>query len=340
MSNKQIGNKNSLTQRGVIVKKYLAKHIEMPSLTLAKLLHNDYPALWSTPEDARTIVRYYRGATGNSARKNIDKSLPFLGTGKVAGFIPEQSQDYEPVIIKGARRIGVISDLHIPNHRNTPIQLAIDKFKEINIDTLIINGDLLDNTPFTKHDCKPPNISDVKKWFDMTERFLEYLRDTFPKARIIWTEGNHDHWYVKWMYRHAAILSDDAYYSLTERLHLADYKIEFIDEKKYIMLGKLSVAHGHHIVKGLFMPVNGARGVYLRAKVSCMIGHVHAESSHTQTDLRGDIVTCWSTGCLCTLTPDYQPMGGNANHGFATVAVNADGDFSVSNYRIHRGKLL
>ena len=106
------------------------------------------------------------------------------------------------------------------------------------------------------------------------------------------------------------------------------------------MAGKLAVVHGHFLVKGLFAPVNAARGVYLRAKQNCLIGHVHVPSQHTETDLHGNLVGTWSTGCLCSLTPDYQPHGGKASHGFATIKVHQDKSFTVENYHIHKGKIL
>jgi hypothetical protein len=35
------------------------------------------------------------------------------------------------------------------------------------------------------------------------------------------------------------------------------------------------------------LPVNAARGVFMKAKESCIIGHVHKVSEHQETDIDG-----------------------------------------------------
>jgi hypothetical protein len=44
---------------------------------------------------------------------------------------------------------------------------------------------------------------------------------------------------------------------------------------------------------------------------------------------------CWSTGCLCDLTPDYSRVN-RWNHGFAVVEVDEAGSFNVDNLRISK----
>lgn len=328
---------------GKLVLDYLEKHSDLPSLTLAKIIYKDHAAMFGSVDGVRSVIKYYRGRTGEYNRKNLSNKKFVKPLSEGINFSPwmptEESVDETPYFLN-KRRIGILSDLHIPNHRVTPINLAFSYFKDKKIDCLLLNGDLLDNTPFTRHDGKKPSAVDVKRWFDKTEMFLELCRDTFPDAQILWTEGNHDYWYKRWMYQHAWQLGDDPHFSLQERLRLDEYKIEFIPQERFVMAGKLAICHGHHLVKGIIAPVNAARGVYLKAKKSVLIGHVHVESSHTETDLHGDIITCWSTGCNCTLTPEYMPMAGKACHGFAYVEVEENGNYTVDNKRIHRGKML
>ena len=88
-----------------------------------------------------------------------------------------------------------------------------------------------------------------------------------------------------------------------------------------------------------FSPVNIARGLFLKAKVSAMQGHNHQTSEHTETDMNGRITTTWSVGCLSELHPMYMPLN-KWNHGFAFVEVQPDGDFQVQNKRIHKGEVL
>lgn len=339
---------NNQKAKGKIVTEYLEKyHTRLPKLTLAKLILKDNPLDFKDVDDARTLIRYYTGQQGKTNRARVEDSRFKEDNDKTKiNFAPysipqSESVDQTPFHLpKEQNKIGVISDLHIPNHRVEPIEIALQYFEEKGVNTIILNGDVMDNVPFTHFVHKRPSAKDVNSWFDMVEVFFEGLRERFPNVDIYWLEGNHDAWYKKWMWQHAWQLSDDPFYSLQSRLHLDEYKIIYIDERRYMMAGKLAIVHGHHLTKGIIAPVNAARGVFLRAKQSTMIGHVHVSSEHTETNLSGDIVTCWSTGCMCTLTPDYQPMGGKANHGFAYITVKDDGDFHVENKRIHKNKLL
>lgn len=317
-----------------IIKEYLNKFPDLPSLTLAKVIYKDHSALFMSIEDVRSNIRYYRGTSGsrNKKRMSVKSYYPYLPT--------EEAEDYKPYVLPAeCNLIGIISDIHIPNHRNKAINLALQYFAENNINTIIINGDLLDNTPYTKF-LVPPDKRDAKSYLEKAEFFLENLRDNFPDAKIIWAEGNHDFWYYQYLMRKAPELYGDEYYSLKERLNLDDYKIEYIGQERYIMAGKLSICHGHYLVRGIFTPVSAARTIMLKAKVPTLIGHVHQSSEYTDSDLHGGICTTWSTGCLCTLTPDYMPMGGKANHGFAFVKVEKDGSFFVTNKRILNDKIL
>lgn len=331
---------------GKIIEGYLDKYPEMPSLTMAKLILKDNPMDFKHVEQIRSTIRQYRGKCGDKKRSLNVRGTKHYKPKEVINFAPynmpaPESEDLVPVKLpKAINNVGIFSDFHIPNHRQEPIEVACKFFKEQGVNGLVLNGDILDNTPFTRHDGKRPSASEVRQWFDKTEMFFEWLRDYFPTADIYWTEGNHDFWYKRWMQAHAWQLDDDPYFSLQERLHIDDYKIKFIPQEQYLMAGKLAICHGHMLLRGMFAPVSAARGVYMRTKRSTIIGHVHVESSYTEPDLHGDIATCFSTGCMCTLTPAYQPMGGKACHGFAHLTIEKNGDFQLKNYRIHKGKIL
>ena len=64
-----------------------------------------------------------------------------------------------------------------------------------------------------------------------------------------------------------------------------------------------------------------------------MCGHCHTTSEHTDKNIQGAILTTWSVGCVCDLSPDYAPYG-NWNWGFALVDVEKNGNFTVENHRI------
>ena len=114
--------------------------------------------------------------------------------------------------------------------------------------------------------------------------------------------------------------------------------IDVISDKRIIKAGDLNIIHGHEFGGSVFSPVNIARGLFLRAKVSAMQGHNHQTSEHTESNMNGKITTTWSLGCLSELHPAYLPIN-KWNHGFAIVDVFGD-EFEVRNKRIHKGKVL
>jgi hypothetical protein len=113
--------------------------------------------------------------------------------------------------------------------------------------------------------------------------------------------------------------------------------IEIIADKRIMKAGELNIIHGHEY-PGAFSPVNIARGLFTRGKVSAMQGHNHQTSEHTEADMNGKITTTWSLGCLSELHPLYMPLN-KWNHGFAFVEIDGD-EFQVQNKRIYKGKVL
>jgi hypothetical protein len=198
----------------------------------------------------------------------------------------------------------------------------------------------MDNTPFTAHDAPPPSPDDVRDFFEMTQTFLNWLRAKFPKAHIIWIEGNHDNWLMRWLMKKAPILFNDPYYHLPQRLDLKKYNVDFFTQEVILQMGKLNASHGHTIVKGVFAPVNAARGAFVKTKSNYIIGHVHTTSQHIESNIKGEQIGCYSVGCLCELSPSYDPHNTKHNLGFAHITVEDSGGFQVNNKMIINGKIV
>ena len=80
-------------------------------------------------------------------------------------------------------------------------------------------------------------------------------------------------------------------------------------------------------------PVNPARGMFLRTNSTTLTGHQHRPSSHTDPDMYHSETTCWSQGCLCTLSPRYARIN-KWRQGYAVVEVDKSGEFNVHNYAL------
>jgi predicted phosphodiesterase len=327
------------TGKADIAREYRDRHgWDMPSLKLARIMRKELPIVFDSVEHARKILRYIEGKQGKAKHhKNIEvrKERP-----RNPYKLPESSKaERLPFTLATANNnILLISDLHIPYHDNQAIELAFDYGVKHGVNTVFINGDLLDFHHLSKF-IKDPRKRSVKHEFDTAKAFLVSLRATFPDAHIYWLKGNHCMRYEHWLMTKAHEIFDDEYYHLENRLRLNEERIHIIDDKALVKAGKLAITHGHHIMRGFFSPVNSARGAWMKSKQSVIISHVHKVSSHMENNLDGQTFGTWSTGCLCELRPDYSPLVANYQSGFAHITTDASGDFSVRNWHIIDGKL-
>jgi predicted phosphodiesterase len=324
-----------------LAKEYRAKWgWEMPTKQLARLMYNENPTTFIDVDRARSALRYIEGKHGkkelpHAIRTDIPERV------KNPYKLPEShKEDRQPLKLPLAcNNVLFISDLHIPYHDVDAVTIALDYGVKEQVNTIFINGDLIDFHKQSKFQHDPRKRSTLQE-FDAAKEFLRILRATFPDAAIYWLKGNHDTRYEHWLMAKAPELFGDPYYQLENRLRLNEERVTLLDDKQLVKIGKLSVTHGHHVMRGFFAPVNSARGVYMKAKQSTIIGHVHKVSAHSEVNMDGDVTTTWSTGCLCEIKPDYSPLVANYQHGFAHILVEPNGDYHVKNYQIINGKLF
>jgi len=330
------------SKKGQIVLEMLNRFPKHGSKTIADLIYKENPLLFKNAEQVRSVVRSHRGENGDVRRETALYYRENKDIVKVTSPKLPKSHEVERKPFKlplADNNILMISDIHLPYHNVEALESALNYGVQQKVNTIFINGDLLD---FHHHSrFQPdPNKRSTKEEFDACQEFFEYLRHIFPKARIYWLLGNHDIRYEEWLKLKAPMLFMDDYYLLEDRLDLAKYGVKKIDDKTLVKIGKLNVTHGHLLLRGVFAPVNAARGVFMRAKESCIIGHVHKVSEHQETTLNGNVVITYSTGCLCELSPDYSPMANNHMHGFAHITVEKNGDYHVMNKKIIKGKIF
>ena len=311
-----------------------------PKAKMARLIYDDNKLFFTDSEHVRSIINRITGKAGKKANAEIsDKSLfEEDDRPKNPYNLPESDETvYEPYYIKGKRILGLF-DVHIPYHSVSAVTAAIMAGKEFNPDTILLGGDCIDfyqGSDYTKDKTKKQIVEEL----EMFAEFIVVLRSEFPNARILFKEGNHEERYNTFLYKKAGELQGIPEFSLEAIIRKRAGDIDYVGKKRIIKAGELNIIHGHEFKGGISAPVNIARGLFLKAKVSCMQGHNHATSEHTETDMNGKITTTWSIGCLSELHPDYLPLN-KWNHGFVLIEVRQDGSFQVHNKRIHKGEVL
>lgn len=321
-----------------IARKYRQEYgIEMPTLKLARIMYGKEKLTFKDVEQCRTFLRAIEGKAWGNRVKN---ALKVEERPRNPYNLPESYQEKrEPLRLPlTCNNILLISDLHIPYHDIDAVTIALEYGVREQVNTIVINGDMLDFCRISRFETDFSKRS-VKQEFDSAKNFLRVLRQVFPSAEIYWIKGNHDQRYEKYLFQKASEIWDDPYFKLEERLRLNEERVHLVDDKILVKAGKLAITHGHHIFKGIFTPVSPARGAYMKAKQSVIVGHLHRPSHHPESDMEGNINAAWSTGCMCQLKMDYSPLISNSLHGFAHIILEKNGDFTVKNFSIIKGKL-
>jgi predicted phosphodiesterase len=312
--------------------------MKMPTLTLARIMYNENIELFKSVDSARSALRYIEGKVGNAQKKYLSNKDFMMNEERPKNpwKLPESDEaKYEPYILK-AKKLAVLSDIHVPYHSISALECALDKIYEEKPDCILLNGDTVDFYGLSRFQ-KDPRKRSVAHELQALNEFLDVLKQF--EAKIIYKLGNHDERYEHYLMHKAPELLGIPEFKFENLLKAGERKMDVIGEKRIIKANKLNIIHGHEY-PSVFSPVNIARGLYMKGKVSAMQGHNHQTSEHTETDMNGEIVTTWSLGCLCELNPAYMPLN-RWGHGMAMVDLDANGkDFEVRNYRIYKGKIL
>jgi hypothetical protein len=191
------------TIKGEVIKDYLAKFNDMPRKTLANKIYNENKALFTSPEQIRSSIRYYVGKGGAAQKseladtrfiESMDKPHnPFDG-------IPEGITCYDnwsPVDIVCEKAL-IVSDTHAPYHDKTALQIALEYGDAEGIDTVILLGDIADFYSVS-HWEKDQRKRDFNRDKDVTIAILNAIRSRFSNAKLIYKIGNHEERYDRYM---------------------------------------------------------------------------------------------------------------------------------------------
>lgn len=308
-------------------------HPDAPARTLARRLVKEANGAITLHAARMRITRCF-GVQGAHARKNCKPVAhrPKRQAGEVYAMPASIAEPWTPYRLKVTGPVGIISDVHVPYHSELAVKAAVGHLKGQGLAALVMNGDIADFYAISRY-MKDPTARDFKGELEAVRAFVAWIRSEFQEIPIVYKLGNHEERWTHWLWQHAAEISDDPRMSLGAWLDLDKHGVELVEDQRPIMLGKLPVLHGHELPKGMAAPVNPARGVFMRTLSTGLIGHQHRSSNHAESDMWHKETACWSTGCLCDLTPEYARIN-RWNWGFAVATVYAGGTFDVQNYRV------
>lgn len=325
-----------------IAREYRDKYgAEMPTRRLAAIMHQQNLTIFSSSEEARTVLRYIEGKTGMADRKHIANTRYAMKDNRPSNpyqlpksYSTERKTHQLP---KSCSEILLMSDIHLPYHCTKSLTAVFDYGLDASnkINAIILNGDVMDFHRISKHETDLRKRS-VPQEFDAANKFLATLRDKFPDIPIYWIKGNHDIRWEKYLQLYAPQIWDDNYFSLEERLGLKSKGITLIQDRVLVMAGNLLITHGHHLIGG---GLNPAKRAFMKAGQSVIMSHLHRRDYYKKRNaVKTKTDEAWVTGCLCELSPDYHIIS-DSDNGFAHISVSNNGAYTVRNYEINNGVL-
>lgn len=237
--------------------------------------------------------------------------------------------DRKAVEIGGPARILIVSDIHVPYHDPNAIRAAIAfARKRGRITHIVVNGDLLDAHHLSNFE-KDPHARHLRDEVEDAAKILAVFRDAFPRAQMIVKNGNHEARFDRYVRTSAPQLEGIPGVSLAEILGRYVPGVLWVEEWRSIMAGDLLIVHGHEVGRGSggYSP---ARWLLQKTGHPSICGHFHRTDIHRTRNAVGTVVTAWTVGALCNLSPDYHPRN-QWNHGAAIVDLEEDGTFDVEN---------
>lgn len=248
---------------------------------------------------------------------------------------PDGQPDLPDELEIHAKNLLVLGDIHITSHDNTALAAAVNYGRQQNVDTILLNGDIMDFPTISRFRSKltaPTVMQEVK----LAGEFLSWLRRAFPSAKIIFKKGNHDERLENYIIDHAAKL--DGLANLNDLLRLSEHGIIAAEDLQLIKCGNLYLYHGHEFRRG---GIHFAHNILHAAMTNVAVNHFHRTQYAAGRTLSGKDVACWGIGCLCILNKAYKPFSKEPpNHGFAVIRFENSGDFEFQNKRIIYGKVV
>ena len=329
-----------------IVRHWCERYTDVPHMTLARMIYAKHEHIFASANSICGAVRRERGIMPPSSEKSRMAPGTSTYTGEVSKTPPvwripkSMADEHTEFVIVGAQRVLRLSDIHFPFHDERALQAALDYGYLHDPTIILLAGDILDLPNLSTH----PNLNPkdlLEQEFLMMAEFLETLRKNFSKARIVWMEGNHEVRVKHYLMRKAPELFSLPNMDVPGLLcsyagPQAMTGVEWVDDCRVVRTGKLAHLHGHEFRGG--GGVMPARWLYLRTGENAICGHFHRTHEYSEPSLSRQQRGAWTTGCLCTETPDWMRHT-KWNHGFAWIDVEKGGDFRVKNIRILDGKI-
>jgi predicted phosphodiesterase len=241
-----------------------------------------------------------------------------------------------------------ISDAHHPycDRRAYELMLKVALAEGSNIKEIVINGDFLDMYGVNGHGIDSRLKIDAEDEIEIGRKELVRIRKLFPRAKIVFLQGNHEFRLERYMAEHAPALVN--LITTPKALDLAALKIKYIPftpNQKYQIMG--TSLYARHRPEG--SGANAAIQTVKNCGASVIYGDIHKVQECQHVTLKGDYHRAIGVGWLGD--KNHPVMNYVKNHhdwqlGFALITVLDSGlwfceNKTIINYTVvHNGKVF
>ena len=323
-----------------LVSSYLDRFPEAQSMTIARKIYGENKLLFKDVEAVRSVVRMLRNKMGASHSHEIKNKTHYNDQPKKIIVPSSMSKPWAPFVLpKG--RWGILADIHFPYHDRRALEAAVNDILKENCTGVLINGDGMDFYGASKFN-RVPNQKTIRQEIQMMLKFLKDLG-----LPVVYKAGNHEKRLADFVCLKAMELFDLPTIHLPYLLQHGVEKepmtnpidITYIDPNRVIYSNHLTFYHGHEYGGMTNSPVNPARSAFVKSSRIVSVAHEHRPSENTVTDIRGKLITTWSSGCLCGLHPDWKPLN-QWGHGHAIHDNRDPHNWTYTNKRIYNGRVM
>ena len=194
-----------------------------------------------------------------------------------------------------------VPDIHAPYQDNTAIRAMIAFGKEFKPDRIFLMGDVIDFYALSSFSKDPMRALKLQSEIDEAVSVLKIIRKEFPKARIDFVKGNHEHRLQRYLWNEAPELNSLRDLTVEAQLHLDDMNITYHEIGRTLYRGKV-IKHGNIVRK---FSAYTAKGELESVGISGVSGHTHRAGFHFHTN-EGGKHFWFECGCLCKLKAEYM----------------------------------
>lgn len=235
----------------------------------------------------------------------------------------------------------MVNDFHFSHVDSAALELFLTFAKDIQPDTIILNGDVIDCTEISTFLRSAWNIDTFDEDVRQTQKFFKALRQACPRARIIYIYGNHEFRLQKYISINAKEIAFLPGVQLEHILSLNTYDVESVPIRSelskfsdnFIVMDDIYIGHFNKVNKH---SAYTAKNLVEDKGVSIIQAHTHRGGVHYRTLIDGTVLVGVENFCMCHNNPGYL-NNPNWQKGFTIITDNTICPIDLSDYKFYWG---